>query len=147
MAVALSAAIDDIANQAAAQWSFTDRLRRGLEEHAGATLHGHPTQRAPHLVCFSIPDIDAEVLLMALDDRGFRLAAGSVASGNPHDPSPVLEAIGAGSASPIRAGVGRDTTDEEIDALLATLPELVRELRKMQDASADALKRLRRQDA
>lgn len=147
MAAALSAAIADIANQAAAQWSFTDRLRNGLAETAGARLHGHATQRAPHLVCFSIPDIDAEVLLMALDDRGFRLAAGSVASGNPHDPSPVLEAIGVRDASPIRAGVGRDTTEEDIDALLATLPELVAELRKMQEASSEALKRLRRQDA
>lgn len=147
MAAALAAAIEDLADQAAAQWSFTDRLRTGLEGIPGTQLHGHPTQRAPHLVCFSIPDVDAEILLMALDDRGFRLAAGSVASGNPHDPSAVLESIGAPGVSPIRAGVGRDTTDSDIDALLETLPSLVGKLREMQAASSETLTRLRHQDA
>src|SRR4029078_1017822 len=71
MATALAARGEDMADQAARQWALTERIRSGIA--AGipdARLYGHPTQRVPHLVCFSVPDLDAEILSMALDDRG-----------------------------------------------------------------------------
>jgi len=83
MAAALRASLDDGGDQAARQWSLTDRLRRGLEQVPGVDVHGHRTQRVPHIVCFSVADLDAEILSMALDDRGFRIAAGSNCSGAP----------------------------------------------------------------
>jgi hypothetical protein len=106
MAAALRAAMDDSGDQAARQWSLTDRLRRGLADIPGVDVHGHRTQRVPHLVCFSVPEVDAGVLTMALDDRGFRLAVGSNCSGSPDEPSSVLEHMGVPGRPSFRVGVG-----------------------------------------
>jgi cysteine desulfurase len=141
MAAALCAALDDSGDQAARQWGLTDRLRHGLAEISGVDVHGHPTQRTPHLVCFSVADLDAGILSMALDDRGFRVAAGSNCSGAPDEPSPVLEAMGVPGRPSLRIGVGRDTTEEDIDRFLAELPGLARELRRIEVASDEAMAR------
>ncbi len=144
MAAALAASLEDMADQAAGQWALTDRLRTGIEERVpGARLHGHPTQRVPHLVCFSVPDLDAETLMMALDDRGFRVSVGSNCSGAANEPSPILEAMGVPNTPGVRVGVGRDTSEEDVDRLLATLPELAEELRRMEAASSEAMARFR----
>jgi len=141
MAAALRASLDDMGDRAARQWELTDRLRRGLEIVPGVEVHGHPTQRAPHLVCFSVPDLDAEILSMALDDRGFRLAAGSNCSGAVGEASPVLEHMGAPGRSSFRIGVGADTTLEDVERFLAALPQLTAELRQVESASEVAMSR------
>jgi cysteine desulfurase len=141
MAAALRAALEDSGDQAARQWALTDRLRRGLAEIPGIDVHGHRTQRVPHLVCFSVPELDAEILSMALDDRGFRVAAGSNCSGALAEASPVLEHMGVPGRPSFRVGVGRDTTAEDIEGLLATLGPLVVELRRVETASERAMAR------
>jgi cysteine desulfurase len=144
MAAALSARLTDMADQAAAQWALTDRIRKGIADRVvGAALHGHPTQRVPHLVCFSVPDLDAEILSMALDDRGFRIAAGSNCSGAAGDPSPVLERMGAPGTPSFRIGIGPETTDADVDRLLEVLPGLVAELREVGSAAEAAMARYR----
>ena len=81
-------------------------------------------------MCVSIQDVDVEALLMALDHRGFRLDAGSVATGSPTAASPVLAAMGAPDTIGIRAGVGPDTTEDDVEALVTELAELVSSLRR-----------------
>jgi cysteine desulfurase len=138
MAAALAVRLGGMADQAARQWAITDRLRSGIAERVeGARLHGHPTQRVPHLVCFSLPELDAEILSMALDDRGFAIAAGSNCSGAAGDPSTVLEKMGVPATVSFRIGVGPSTTGDDAERLLAALPGLVAELREV-GASAEA---------
>ena len=144
MAAALAASLEDSADQAARQWALTERLRRALTEVPGLDVHGHPTQRVPHIACFSIPELDAEILSMALDDRGFRIAAGSNCSGAPGEPSTVLEHMGVPGRASFRIGVGGTTTSEEVDRFLATLPDLAGELHRVETASEDAMARFRR---
>lgn len=142
MAAALSARLEDMADAAATQWAITDRLRAEIERRVpGARVHGDPTQRVPHLVCFSVPGVDAEILSMALDDRGFRIAAGSNCSGAPGDPSPVLEHLGLPQMVSFRIGTGPDTTVGDIDRLLDSLPPLVHELREVGSATEEAMAR------
>lgn len=144
MSAALAASLEDMGDQAARQWALTDRLRRGIEERVpGARLHGHPTQRVPHLVCFSVPDLDAEILMMALDDRGFRLSVGSNCSGASGEPSPVLEQMGVPNTPGFRIGTGRETTEEDVERFLETLPGLVGELRRVEEVSTEAMTRFR----
>jgi cysteine desulfurase len=144
MAAALAARIEDMGDQAARQWSLTDDLRDRIARLVeGARVHGHPTQRVPHLVCFSVPDLDAEIMSMALDDRGFRIAAGSNCSGAAGEPSTVLEHMGVPSTASFRIGVGPDTTDDDAERLLATLPGLVSELRQVRSAAEAAMARFR----
>ena len=142
MAAALEARLEDIADQAARQWALTERIRRGIAERVPeARVHGHPTQRVPHLVAFSVPDLDAEILSMALDDRGFRIAAGSNCSGAAGDHSPVLEHLGHAETTSFRIGIGPETTEADVDRLLETLPPLVRELREVESVAEAAMSR------
>jgi cysteine sulfinate desulfinase/cysteine desulfurase-like protein len=94
-------------------------------------------------VCFSVPDLDAEIMSMALDDRGFRIAAGSNCSGAAGEASSVLEHMGAASTVSFRIGVGPDTTQDDAERLLATLPSLVSELREVRSAADAAMARFR----
>jgi len=142
MAAALSARLEDMADQAARQWAITGRLRDAISaDIPGAQVHGHATQRVPHLVCFSVAHLDAEILSMALDDRGFRVAAGSNCSGAAGDPSPVLEHLGIPGTTSFRIGVGPTTTDDDVDRLIAALRDLVRDLRAIDAAANDAMSR------
>jgi cysteine desulfurase len=142
MAAALAARLEDMADQAARQWAVTERIRGGIVERIPeARVHGHPTHRVPHLVCFSVRDLDAEILSMTLDDRGFRIAAGSNCSGAAGDASPILEHLGHPGTTSFRIGIGPETTDEDVDRLLETLPSLVRELREVGTAAEAAMAR------
>ena len=107
----------------------------------GATVHGHPTHRTPHLVGFSVAGLDPATLMMTLDDRGFRVGAGSLCSGRPEDPSPVLEQIGYPGTTGFRVTLGDDVSEVELDALLEMLAATVRELQRMETVSSEALAR------
>jgi cysteine desulfurase len=97
----------------------------------------------PHLACFSVEDLDAEILSMALDDRGFRLAVGSNCSGASGEPSPVLEGMGIQSTPSFRLGVGAETTEDDVQRFLDALPDLVDELRRVDAVSTEAMSRFR----
>jgi cysteine desulfurase len=147
MAAALEARLEVMGDEAAREWALTDTLRAGIAERVeGARVHGHATQRVPHLVCFSVPDLDAEIMSMALDDRGFRIAAGSNCSGTAGEASSVLEHMGVASTVSFRIGVGPDTTEDDAERLLATLPSLVSELRQVRSAADAAMARFRSAD-
>jgi cysteine desulfurase len=144
MAAALEASLASMGDAAATQWALTTRLRDTIAaEVPGATVHGHPTHRAPHLVCFSVEGLDATTLMMALDERGYRVAAGSLCSGRPDDPSPVLEAIGHPGVSGFRLSLGPTSREADIDALLGELPDVVDELRNVERDTSEALARFR----
>ena len=144
MAAALDVSLDTMADTAALQWALTRRLRERIAATVpGATVHGHATHRTPHLVCFSVEGLDAPTLMMTLDDRGFRLAAGSLCSGQPGDPSPVLEHIGYPGLSSFRIGLGPTSGEADTEALLEVLPDLVGQLREVSARSEEALERSR----
>jgi cysteine desulfurase len=142
MAAAITASLATMADRAAVQWSLTATLRdRIATEVAGATVHGHATQRTPHLVGFSVAGLDPATLMMTLDDRGFRLGAGSLCSGRPEDPSPVLEQIGYPGTTGFRVSLGDGVTGTHLDGLMDVLSETVGELRRMESASTEAMAR------
>lgn len=112
-------------------------IERTLVNIPGAQLTGHPTERLPNHASFVFDGVDGNQLLAALDMAGFACSSASACkTGNP-EPSEVLLAIGVGpmlAMSSLRVTVGRQSTAEEVEALLAVLPETISRLRAAEPA-------------
>ena len=72
--------------------------------------------------------------------RAFGIA-GSLCSGRPEDPSPVLEEIGYPGTTGFRVSLGDGVSEHQLDELLGVLAGTVQELRRMEEASSEALAR------
>jgi cysteine desulfurase len=111
--------------------ALRDALWSGIRERVpDARLNGDPERRLPGNLNVSFPGVPARDLLQALD--GFALSAGSACRSTGGAPSEILEALGLDAdlaASTLRFGLGRGTTPEHVERLLAALGEAVRRLR------------------
>ncbi|GAP14647.1 cysteine sulfinate desulfinase/cysteine desulfurase [Longilinea arvoryzae] len=109
-------------------------IERVVKEIPDARLTGHPQNRLPNHASFVFKGVDGNQLLMMLDAAGFACSSGSACKvGNPK-PSEVLEAIGvmpAWNKGSLRVTLGHGTTPEHIDQLMAVLPGIVDQLRKL----------------
>jgi cysteine desulfurase len=95
-------------------------------------LNGHPTERLPHNLNISFAYVEGEALLMGVKE--IALSSGSACTSATLEPSYVLRALGVGSDlahSSIRFGLGRFTTDEEVDYTGKRMVEAVKRLREM----------------
>ena len=95
----------------------------------GIERFGDPTACLPHLVCLGVDGVEAEPILLALDQRGVAVHSGSSCSSETLEPSPVLAAMGVDADRSLRASVGWSSTEADVDALLDALPVVVESLR------------------
>ncbi|HIA91990.1 TPA: cysteine desulfurase [Candidatus Saccharibacteria bacterium] len=104
------------------------RLRQGLQHIPTATMHIAKARRVPSLTSVHFDGVDAERLVMELDEAGIELGRGSACNAASGEPSQSLSAIGLSKAeaqSTIRIAMGRQTTNEDVNYLLDTLKGLV----------------------
>ncbi len=116
---------------------LTRRLRQGIAEIPGCVINSPETGVAPHILNFSVPGMKAEVLLHALEERGFLVSTKSACSSKTNEPSRVLLAAGIDrerALSAIRVSVGRDNQMEEMERFLAALRESVNRIRPYMNA-------------
>ena len=93
--------------------------------------YGDTDVRLPHIVCLGVAGVEAEAVLLGLDQAGIAVHSGSACSSESLQPSPVLEAMGVDAERSLRVSVGWSTTEDDIDAFLSALPDVVARLRAL----------------
>jgi cysteine desulfurase len=100
-------------------------------------LNGHPEQRVPGNLNLSFAYVEGESLLLSLKDI-VALSSGSACTSGSHEPSYVLRALGVDDTlahSSIRFGLGRSTTEADIDTVIDAVVEKVERLRALSPVS------------
>jgi cysteine desulfurase len=115
--------------EAATARGQTERLLDAATAVDGVRVVGDPDRRLPHLVCLTIDGVEAEPVLLGLDQRGIAAHSGSSCSSESLAPSPVLEAMGVDAEHSLRLSVGWSTTDDDIGAFTDVFRSVIEGLR------------------
>ncbi|HEX5691038.1 MAG TPA: cysteine desulfurase NifS, partial [Roseiflexaceae bacterium] len=109
--------------------ALRERLLQGIRARIpDASLNGHPTQRLPNNANVAFDGVEGESVLLLLDQQGIAASSGSACTSGALEASHVLLALGLPherAIGTVRFSLGKDTTEEEIDYLLDTLPPLI----------------------
>lgn len=111
--------------------SLRDRLLGRLRELGGVTVNGSLERRLPHNLNVAFAGVEPEALLMSLGDLA--ISTGSACASASAAPSHVLTALGLSddlARASLRFGLGRFTTEEEIDFAADRVANAVRQLRE-----------------
>jgi cysteine desulfurase len=110
-----------------------DKLKYKLEKELDEVyVNGSFEHRLPHNLNMSFQYVEGESLLMGIND--IAVSSGSACTSATLEPSYVLKALGLGddlAHSSIRFGLGRFTTEEEIDYTADKLIDVVKKLREL----------------
>ena len=122
----------EMADEAARLRQLRDRLHVGIGNGlAGVTLNGDPDRRVAGNLNLSFAGVDGETLIMGIKELA--ISSGSACTSTSIEPSHVLRALGLDDdtvLATIRFGLGRFTTEAEIDYAVATVVDRVARLRQ-----------------
>ncbi len=110
-----------------------DKLETALLALNETYVNGDPKHRLPQVSNLSFRGVDGEGLLMGVN-KEIALSSGSACTSASLEPSYVLKALGLDddlAHSSLRFGLGRYTTEEEIDYTIERISAQVRQLREM----------------
>ena len=112
---------------------LSEKLRKGIEDNIPEVVrNGDPEYNYPGCLNYSFAYVEGESLLMAL--KNIAVSSGSACTSASLEPSYVLRALGVDDElahSSLRFGIGRFTTEEEVDFVLELLGKHVERLREM----------------
>jgi len=133
---AVELAMAERESEAARLVALRERLFERLSRVGGVARNGHATARLAGNLNVAIEGIEADALVVAL--RDVALSTGSACSSADPAPSHVLRALGLSDAAvraSIRLGLGRGTTQAQVDAAAARICEEIAALRTVRDAA------------
>ena len=134
MVAALEESLSNLEENSAKVTALRDKLIAGLSQIPHCALNGDPKNRLPGNVSFCFEGIEGESLLLLLDMKGVQASSGSACTSGSLDPSHVLLAIGRihdVAHGSLRLSLCEYNTEEEIDHILAVVPEVVAYLRSI----------------
>lgn len=146
LAKALEIANENIDEKIEKMKKLRDKLISGIYDAVPYCRLNGPKDdtRLCNNVNFSFQYIEGESILMMLDMNGIAASSGSACASGSLDPSHVLLAIGLPheiAHGSLRLSVGEDTTEEEVDYVLKTIPPIIERLRMMSPLYEEVLKR------
>ncbi len=110
-----------------------DKLQTELLKVEESYLNGDKEQKLPHVTNISFKYVEGEGLMMGFN-KNIALSSGSACTSASLEPSYVLKALGLGddlAHSSLRFGLGRFTTEEQIDYTIKAVTDTVNKLREM----------------
>ena len=131
--VAAELALQTLDERCAHARHLRERLEAGLAALPGVTLFADRTGRLPNTTQLAVAGVDGETLLMQLDKDGIAVSSGSACASGGTEPSHVLTAMGVDAElarGAIRVSFGKDNTEADVDALLASLRRQIEWLQK-----------------
>jgi cysteine desulfurase len=123
----------EMADDAARLSKLRDKLETSLMQLEEAYVNGNREHRLPHVANISFKYVEGEGLLMGFN-KNIALSSGSACTSASLEPSYVLKALGLGddlAHSSLRFGLGRFTTEEQIDYTINAVSTTVLKLREM----------------
>lgn len=127
-------AASELPTYAAHVQALRDRLESQiLAAIEGSERNGHVTLRLPNTTSLTFPGIEAEALLLLLDQAGICASAGSACLADSDEPSHVVRAMKPETAAArqmVRFSLGRKTQEAEIDQVIHAVTRAVRTLRR-----------------
>jgi cysteine desulfurase len=138
-AVGFATAADIAIREREQQTERLGRLRDRLQQSLVArvpdlVVNAAGAERLPTILNVSVPGANSEMLLVMLDLEGIAASSGSACSSGGVNPSHVLTTMGvpADIAGPsVRFSLGKETTEKQIDEVIAIFPPLMERLRSM----------------
>ena len=130
-------------NEIGAESARLAALRDALEGHvrkaaADAVVFGASAPRLPNTLCFAVPGVAAETLVIGLDLAGFATSSGAACSSGKVARSHVLTAMGAGpdlAAGAVRLSLGWATTANEIARFAEVFGRVLAPMRRSRNAA------------
>ena len=117
----------DLAAEAAAQRALVERAATVVDLVPGVERFGDGS--LPNVLCLGVDGVEAEPILLALDQHGVAVHSGSACSSETLEPSPVLEAMGVDADRSLRVSVGWSSTTADVDRFVEVFPGIVERLR------------------
>src|SRR5579872_348061 len=138
LSVALTLAVEDLPSTAPARQKLRDYfIERVCAEIPDTALNGAAQQRLPNNINLRFAGIEADAVVVGLDLAGIDVSTGSACSSGSQEPSHVLSALGLPASQArgcIRFSLGRSTTMEQLQRVIAALVPLVARLRALSGA-------------
>ncbi|MET4099861.1 cysteine desulfurase [Agrococcus sp. UYP10] len=129
-ALAAEEAQAELAAESARLRAETDRILALAASIEGVRVLAAP-DRLPHIAHLVVEGAEGESLQFLLDEAGFAVSNGSACSAGVARESHVVRACGVTGVAPLRLSLGRTTTAEDVDALLAALPAAIARARSL----------------
>jgi cysteine desulfurase len=125
--------LNEMEKDAAHTSKLRDRLEAALLKLEEAYVNGSREHRLPHVTNISFKYVEGEGLMMGFN-KEIAVSSGSACTSSSLEPSYVLKALGLGddlAHSSLRFGLGRYTTEEQIDYTVEQVSKTVNKLREM----------------
>ncbi len=135
LGMAAEQAMNYLAHENSVVKQLRDRLEQGiLAQVPNAFVTGDPANRLPNTCNIAFEFIEGEGILLLLNKQGIAASSGSACTSGSLEPSHVMRAMGipyTAAHGTVRFSLSRYTTAEEIERVIAAVPPIVAQLRKL----------------
>ncbi|MGN1126225.1 MAG: cysteine desulfurase NifS [Ruminococcus sp.] len=134
MATALKDSVANMDKTSEYVTRLRDKMIAGLKDIPKSRINGDLQHHLPGTLNMCFEGIEGEGILLWLDQKGIEASSGSACTSGSLDPSHVLLAIGVPveiAHGSLRLSISEYNTEEEIDHIIKTVPQVVSYLREM----------------